>query len=53
VRPHNTKISCEGRHRECPDLVSCILLLGRAFFNQAPFGNQTPRQVATPMFGTT
>ncbi|HZL93417.1 MAG TPA: hypothetical protein VFB99_07230 [Vicinamibacterales bacterium] len=25
--PSNTKISCEGRHRECPDLVSCILLL--------------------------
>jgi len=24
--PSNTKISCEGRHRECPDLVSCILL---------------------------
>ena len=23
---HNTKISSEGRHRECPDLVSCILL---------------------------
>ena len=23
----NTKISCEGRHRECPDLVCCILLL--------------------------
>ena len=27
--PSNTKISCEGRHRECPDLVSCILLLYR------------------------
>src|SRR4029079_2527707 len=26
--PSNTKISCEGRHRKCPDLVSCILLLG-------------------------
>jgi hypothetical protein len=25
-RAYNTKISCEGRHRECPDLVSCILL---------------------------
>ena len=24
--PANTKISCEGRHRECSDLVSCILL---------------------------
>jgi hypothetical protein len=24
--PSNTKISCEGRHRGCPDLVSCILL---------------------------
>ena len=26
----NTKISCEGRHRECPDLVSCILLFASA-----------------------
>jgi hypothetical protein len=25
-RPSNTKISSEGRHRECPDLVCCILL---------------------------
>ena len=25
--PYNTKISSEGRHRECPDLVCCILLL--------------------------
>jgi hypothetical protein len=24
--PANTKISSEGRHRECPDLVCCILL---------------------------
>ena len=26
VGTENTKISCEGRHRGCPDLVSCILL---------------------------
>ena len=31
--PQNTKISCEGRHRECPDLVSCILL-----FDSTPTG---------------
>ena len=28
----NTKISSEGRHRECPDLVCCILLFYGAFF---------------------
>jgi hypothetical protein len=30
-RPQNTKISCEGRDRECPDLVSCILLFAGLF----------------------
>ncbi len=28
--PHNTKISSEDRHRECPDLVCCILLFDGA-----------------------
>jgi hypothetical protein len=36
--PENTKISSEGRHRECPDLVCCILLFCRSlFFQEGPF----------------
>ena len=31
----NTKISSEGRHRECPDLVCCILLFYRCSGNEA------------------
>jgi len=50
-RPANTKISGEPPFE--PWLVRCILLLGRAFFNQPPRGNQTPRHVTTPMFGMT
>src|SRR6202008_2432444 len=40
----NTKISCEGRHRECPDIVSCILLLGAPYsINRLWKPDATPR----------
>ena len=32
VRLEHPNISCEGRHRECPDLVSCILLFCSVHF---------------------
>jgi hypothetical protein len=37
----NTKISCEGRHRGCPDLVCCILLLHGSYSSEGSHSSVT------------
>ena len=46
LRPSNTKISSEGRHRECPDLVCCILLFDGVLIRSALLPNEDARCVA-------